>query len=890
MLASKRTRTAHVGAPSHLTTTILLVALLLLGALGATAQVVISQVYGAGGNSGATLQNDYVELFNRGSVTVNLNGLTVQYTSATGTGNFGANAGLLVALSGTLAPGQYYLVQVAGGTNGSPLPAADATGTISMAAGSGKVALVNSTTGLGCNGSSTPCTTAQLGLILDLVGYGAANFFEGSGAAPTLSATTAAFRANSGCTDSNNNSADFAAAAPAPRNSASALNVCGAASPLQISGTLPNGTVGQPYAASLSATGGTPPYTSFSLSFLSGGLTLTPGANNETATISGTPLGVGQATVTLTDSASNSTQRTFLVGDAPSCAVTHTISQIQGTGSRSPLEGGSSTTQGVVTARKGNGFFIQSSTSDVDSNPVTSEGLFVFTSSAPPTAAAVGNLVCVSGNVIEFAPSAAPFNPPLTEITQATVSLLATGQPLPTPVSLTSADLTPAGGIEQLERYEGMRVAVANLTVVAPSGGNTAESSATATSNGFFFGVLPLVDRPFREPGVREPIPLPLPGAPRFDGNPELLRVDSRGGGNAALDVSVGQTVANLVGALDYGFGYYTLVQENGATPLVIGNAQVTAAPVPTPDQFTVATFNVERFFDTVNDPTIGEPVLTAAAFAARLNKLSLQIRDLLHSPDILGMVEVENLSTLQAIANQLNTDSGNALNYIPYLIEGNDVGGIDVGFLVNANRVQVDAIRQEGKDATFANPTSGALETLNDRPPLVLEALVRQSPDALALPVIVVVNHLRSLNGIEDANPVNALRVRTKRARQAEFLAQLLQDLQVANPQAHIASVGDYNAFQFNDGYADVMGTVIGNPASPTATAVSSPDLVNPDFSNLMELLPASQRYTFVFDGSAQILDHIVVNNNLLARHQGTAVARANADFALALRNDTSR
>jgi uncharacterized protein len=117
-----------------------------LFAAPAQAQVVISQVYGGGGNSGAPYTNDYVELFNSGSTPASLSGLSVQYTSATGTGNFGANSGLIVVLpAATLDPGAYYLVGLAGGATGAPLPTPDATGTINMAAGAGKVALVNST-------------------------------------------------------------------------------------------------------------------------------------------------------------------------------------------------------------------------------------------------------------------------------------------------------------------------------------------------------------------------------------------------------------------------------------------------------------------------------------------------------------------------------------------------------------------------------------------------------------------------------------------------------------------------------------------------------------------------------------------------------------------------
>ena len=138
--------------------------------------VVISQVYGGGGNAGAQYRNDFVELFNRGTTPVSLNGWSIQYTSATGTGNFSTN---LTPLVGTLAPGQYYLIQLAVGANlSAPLPLPDATGTTAMSATGGKVVLVNTSTGLACNGGSAPCDATQLGQIVDLVGWDGANFFE----------------------------------------------------------------------------------------------------------------------------------------------------------------------------------------------------------------------------------------------------------------------------------------------------------------------------------------------------------------------------------------------------------------------------------------------------------------------------------------------------------------------------------------------------------------------------------------------------------------------------------------------------------------------------------------------------------------------------------------
>jgi predicted extracellular nuclease len=183
--------------------------------------VVISQVYGGGGNSGAPYTHDFIELYNRGDTSVDLTGLSLQYASATGTGNLGASSGQITELSGVVPPGGYLLVQEAGGPNGVPLPTPDIVDAtpIPMSATGGKVALAFGTGSLGCNGSSDPCTPEQLSRIKDLVGYGSTNFFEGSGAAPAASNTTAVHRADGGAVDTDNNAADFSAGVPNPRNS-----------------------------------------------------------------------------------------------------------------------------------------------------------------------------------------------------------------------------------------------------------------------------------------------------------------------------------------------------------------------------------------------------------------------------------------------------------------------------------------------------------------------------------------------------------------------------------------------------------------------------------------------------------------------------------------------
>ncbi|MBS1790805.1 MAG: lamin tail domain-containing protein [Acidobacteria bacterium] len=213
--------------------------------------VVISQVYGAGGNSGATFQNDFIELFNRGNATVDLTGWAVQYAAATGT------TWSKTDLSGMLAPGKYLLIQEAGGANGSPLPSPDITGAIAMAAAAGKVVLTNTNT-LIASGTSCPAGAT----VVDLLGYGTtANCFEGSGPTANLSATTAAIRASNGCTETDNNASDFAVAAPNPRNSATPAIVCGApTNPTGIGAANPNPvTLGNAVLLTVAVTPGTNP-------------------------------------------------------------------------------------------------------------------------------------------------------------------------------------------------------------------------------------------------------------------------------------------------------------------------------------------------------------------------------------------------------------------------------------------------------------------------------------------------------------------------------------------------------------------------------------------------------------------------------------------------------
>lgn len=888
----------------------------------AQAQVVISQAYGGGGNSGAPLKSDFIELHNNGSTAVNLNGWSVQYNSASGTGLWQKTD-----LSGSIAPGGYYLIKQADGTGaGAALPTPDVVGTIAMGAGGYRIALINNATLVT---GACPLSAS----VIDFLGAASsgANGCSETAPAPAPSNTTATLRNDGGCTDTNNNSADFATGAPAPRNSATAAKVCGGGptqptlSVADISNAEGNsGVTAFVFTLSLNQPAGAGGV-AWSASTIDG--TATAGSDytalsNLTGTI---PAGQSSATVTVsvngdTVSEPNETFKLrvqVVSGALPATPIDATativdddfpvvaIHDIQGNGARSPLEGQTVTTEGVVTARKSNGFFIQTTDAEADADPMTSEGVYVFTSAAPTAAATVGNRVRVSGTIVEYIPPQDPGQLPLTEMTFATYQQIGTA-PLPVPAVLPVVQ--PTAPLDALEPYEGMRVAIQSFKVTAPNTGNPVnETNATGTTRNFFFGVIGDVPRPFREAGIQpgdNPPAGSIPPIPRWDGNPELMQIDTAAAGAPKFETSAGATITGLVGPLDYGFRRYTLLIEPGAA------VNVTPGPAPhagvetvDPNAVSVAGYNMQRFFNAVRDSlnVKDEPVLTADAYARRKQKASIGIRDYLKTPDILGTVEVENLVTLQDLAAKINADAVAAgqpdPKYVAYLVEGNDPGGIDVGYLIKTAevlpgkpRVEVLAVTQIGKDATWVQP-DGNSANLNDRPPLALDAVVHYA-DGRDFPVNVVVVHQRSLGSAELPGGEGP-RVRLKRQRQAEFLATYLNDRQTQNPATRLIVLGDFNAFEFNDGLTDAMGTVIGEPSPDDATAVpgDGADLVEPNLINLASLIDPMERYSYTFDGHAQSLDHTLVNEEMVVNTSSIRLThpRLNADYPETNRNDAN-
>ena len=863
--------------------------------------VVISQLYGGGGNSGATFTNDFIEIFNPTQGPVSLSGWSVQYASSTG-----SSWQTTPLPSITLQPGQYALIEESQGAAGTiPLPNPDAIGTIAMSATAGKVALVSGTSAL--TGS---CPTNDPGLE-DFVGFGsAANCSLGSPTV-TLSNTTAAIRTNA-CVDTNNNGADFKALAPSPHNTASAPAACapstisapptvtGLAMPAStfggdpilltatvVPGTLPASTEIQ-VNANLSAIGGAE-----TQSFFDDGThgDVTAGDNVFSFQVTTSATGTFSLPVTVTDSqlrsASGSIALTVMT--PPQFVAIGTIQATKPSTFATQMV----TTSGIVTGVRPDGFYLEAK--NADTNPTTPEGILIFTGSTVlPSFVQLGAEVQVAGTVNTFPTSGLIRG---TEIDgPQTFTLLSVGNPLPAPVQITAAMDSPSGGVLQFSRFEGMRVAIGSVTTTSGTDASLNESTETNVSNGRFYGVVTGVARPFREPGIAVtdttfgPVP---PGIPIWDSNPELLEFDSLEFGAPAIDLTSNTALTGISGVMDMSFGTPEIILDKATRPTVGGLMTPVPVPVPAPNEFAVASFNMERFYnDAVDADNPGSSVVkvTTAAYQRRLTKGSLAIRNILNFPDILGVQEIENINVLTDLANKISSDATAAGQadpaYVPYLFLATDGTGINTGMLVKSTRVTTVKIEQLGLNTTFTN-AGGNQAILNDRTPLVLHAGIKRGNGQPDYPVTVISVHQRSLIDVDDPTSTGAT-VRLKREAQAEYLATLIQGYQAAGE--HVVTVGDYNAFEFSDGFVDSLGVVTGKPVA--ATQVVTPPvagLVNPALVDLVTLLPAPERQSYVESGSAQVLDHVVVTSDLVPTETRLVYAHIDSDFPLVNLNDAT-
>ncbi len=624
-------------------------------------------------------------------------------------------------------------------------------------------------------------------------------------------------------------------------------------------------------------------------------------------------------------------------------AVQGDVSVLASPANLSPKATMSVTIQGVVTNVAGNGFWVQEEKADDDGNANTSEGIFVFTSSSPT--AQLGQIVRVSGVVSEFTPGGVSSgNLPTTEITGPSISVQGTipdaGAPgidiadlraavniklldnLPDMVIYNPASPNdPNSGTEFWESIEGMLAEVTSGVVVAPTTVNgeftVVAPGDAALGSGYFPTTHNLIIQP-NDPPYTNPANPPTIGGGDF--NPERIIVDDKGNTSLVPQVAAdGDVVNNIVGTVDYSFGNPKLEPVFAITSVTQGSQSDPL--VPQGDQLRVVSFNMENLFDTVNEPGRNDdPILSTAQLNTKITKLRLAITGPLALPDIIVCPEIENQPVLQQLAAAVNTATGTT-NYVARSLDAADDRSIEVGFIYNSNRVQLQSPFTPASLLTPpGNPSSGT--TVGDdnhtrsasvgpfadinlgtsfladtdevfeggtgaafsdsREPLV--GVFRFNGADIA----VVGVHLASKGGDGPLYGVNQPVVRgseDQRELQGQYVRELVDLLFNGDAPRNIPAFdkilvcGDFNDFQFPE-----QGEV-GSDAVSIIQGLGVP--ANRFLHNLVNDVPAEERYTFMFDGNSQTLDHMLVSPALLAARTAQDIAHINADYPGALDGD---
>ncbi|MDF5711033.1 MAG: CARDB domain-containing protein [Nostoc sp. S4] len=560
--------------------------------------------------------------------------------------------------------------------------------------------------------------------------------------------------------------------------------------------------------------------------------------------------------------------------------LTPRIHDIQGAAHISPLNGKNvADVPGIVTVVKSNGFYLQDPNPDNDAR--TSEGIFVFTSSAPTVQA--GDSVLVGGTVSEFRPGGASGanNLTTTEIISPTITKLSSGNALPAatilgnggrtiPTSVIDNDTTgnietgtttfdPAqDGIDFYESLEGMLVQVNNPVAVSPTNS--------------FGEIWVLADNGVNATGrtARGGVEI----SPN-DFNPERIQIDDAlFASGSSPQVNVGATFGTITGVVDYSFSNYEVLPSSVTVTSNTLTKEVTNL-TPTTNQLTVATFNVENL-----DPGDG---------ATKFNNLARRIVNNLKSPDIIALEEIQDnngptnngvvdaSTTFQTLINAIAAAGGPTYQYREIDPQNNQDGGepggnIRQGFLFNPSRVQfvdipgggtltnttvsdVNGVPTLSASPGRIDPTNSAFTT--SRKPLVGEFTFNGKT------VYLVGNHFNSKGGdqpLYGPNQPPTLSSETQRQQQATVVKNFVQSILAIDPNANVAVVGDLNDFEFS------------NPVSILESA---------GLTSLIETLPQNERYTYNFEGNAQTLDHVLVSNSLLSKLDGYDVVHINSEFA---------
>ena len=568
----------------------------------------------------------------------------------------------------------------------------------------------------------------------------------------------------------------------------------------------------------------------------------------------------------------------------PAIASAATIPQIQGSGHLSPFAGMTVSAQGIVTAKRTGvsprGFYLQDPSGDAD--PETSDGIFVFTNTAPTVN--VGDGVTVSGRVIEFRPGgSASANLTTTEFDRPTVAVVSSRNRVPAPTSIpqpptevieddsagsveTGGVFDPAfDGIDFYETFEGMLVQVDRPVAVSARNG---------------FGETAVVSEAWTA-GLLSPRGAIVVRAEDF--NPERVLVDDenfRPLASTPSNDTGDRFAAPLVGVVDYSFGNFKL-QLTEVPTVVTGGLMSETAVAPADQELLVGTFNVLNLSATPAD-------------AAQTAALAAQIVNNLQSPDLIALQEIQDANgevddgttegapTFQALIDAIVAAGGPQYEFRQIDPVNNADGGapggnIRVGFLFRTDR-GLSFLDRPGGDATtptqvVATPSGpqltlspGRVDPQNEawfqpegtRKPLAGEFRFRGKK------LFVIANHLKSKTQDEPLfgrfQPPKQVTL-PQRITQAAIVNEFVEEILAVDPNANVIVLGDMNDFHFSD----------------AIDALKADDLVN-----LTDELPENDRYTFVFDGNAQTLDHILLSDRLAALPHAYDIVHVNSEFAV--------
>ncbi|MCU0570603.1 MAG: choice-of-anchor I family protein, partial [Oculatellaceae cyanobacterium Prado106] len=578
------------------------------------------------------------------------------------------------------------------------------------------------------------------------------------------------------------------------------------------------------------------------------------------------------------------------------------ISDIQGAAHISPLLATATSTTavqnvpGIVTAIASNGFYIQDPTPD--NNPATSEGIFVFTGSTSPilSARSVGEAVLVSGTVSEFRPGNNANNLTITQISNnngvrslsvapwtnapgaIAPTVIGNGGRIP-PNAIINNDamggtvenratpFDPAeDGIDFYESLEGMVVQINDAVTTSPTlNFGSSEELWVLPDNG-----ANAISRTARGGSL----------ITATDFNPERIQIDDLINAAVTLPtVGVGTRLGPITGVVSYDFNNYEVLVSTA--PTVVQAAPFTPETTTltsNPDQLTVAIFNVENLDPKLEDINLvnGRSANNVDDDTPRFAQIAQQIVNNLKNPDLIGLQEIQDndgaeLSdvvdaslTGQTLINAILAAGGPQYTYVDLPPENRQDGGqpggnIRPGFLYRSDRLQL--VPGSLQRLIDTNPTEAdgfpGDDFASSRKPLVGRFLFNGSE------VTAIVNHFNSKGGDQPLfgpNQPPVLSSEAQRVQQAQIVKTYVEGILGADANAKVIVMGDLNDFEF----------------SAPLNVLKSAGL-----QNLVETLPANERYTFNFQGNAQVLDHILVSNGLFNRQDGFDIVHLNSEFA---------